>query len=152
MQAKEISSEKPDGVLLVIAYFVILGIGFVMGGVTLLVTAVPRSLEMVRGDSFFFGGFATLVMMTIACLVFGSWILLVTRSLWRVKPGGRATAVVLAALITVMSLLSIPSFFFAFGNDRTELFAALGMALTVGAGSTAALWYLMRPQVKRFFE
>lgn len=150
MQADKRAQERPDGILLVIAYFVLLGVGFVLGGITLLVTAVPQAWQMARSDSFFFGGLATLLLMTVALLLLGGWLLFTARNLWRARAGGRATAVVLAALLTLMCLLAIPSFFFAFGNDRTELLAGIGMALLVGLGSAASLWYLLRPSVKGY--
>lgn len=150
MEEKEISRVRPDGILLVIAYFVVLGVGLLLAGLFMLVAAVPQSLEMAQGDGFFFAGFAAIAIMTLALLVLGGLLLNVARNLWRAKPGARAQAVVLAAVIAVMALLSMPAFFFAYSGG-TYLLAGLGTALVVGAGGAASLWYLARPHVKDFF-
>lgn len=144
----EVSKNRPDGVLLVIAYFAVLGIGFLLGGVMMLVTVVPGALAMARDDSFFLGGVGMVVVMTVAFLLFGGFILLVTRGLWQGRPGSRAKGVVLAALLSAMCVLSLPSFFFAFDSHPTQLWSMIGIAVAIGGASVLSLWYLMRPDVR----
>jgi hypothetical protein len=150
MTLKETSATRPDGTLLVIAYLLTLGAGFLLGGLTLLVTALPQSLQMAQGDSLFVGGAAVLLFLTIACLLFGGWLLVVARRLWSARPNSRPAAAVTLAVLAMMALLSIPTFFIAYDGGSFLLASVAGAAL-LAALSAACYWYLTRPHVKSYF-
>lgn len=150
MALKETSAARPDGILLVIAYLLTLGAGFLIFGLILLVAALPQSLELARGDSLFLGGVAVLLLLAIACLLAGGWILVVARRLWRARPNSRSAAAVTAAVLAIMALLSIPTFFIAYGGGPF-LLASVAGAVLVAALNAACYWYLTRPHVKGYF-
>ncbi len=150
MALKETSAARPDGILLVMAYLLTLGVGFLIGGLFLLVAALPQSLELARGDSLFVSGVVVLLLLAIACLLAGGWMVVVARRLWQARPNSRAAAAVASAVLAMMALLSIPTFFMAYDGGPFLLASVAGAAL-VAALSAACYWYLTRPHVKGYF-
>jgi hypothetical protein len=150
MAVKETSAARPDGILLVIAYLLTLGAGFLIFGLISLVSALPQSLELARGDSLFVSGAVVLLLLTIACLLAGSWILVVARRLWRARPNSRPAAAVTTAVLAIMALLSIPTFFIAYSGGPFLLASAAGATMVVVLNA-ACYWYLTRPHVKGYF-
>lgn len=140
---------KPEGILLVIAYLFTLGAGFLFGGLVLLVAALPAASRAL-GDTLFRAGAAVLLLLTVVFLLGGGWLLRVALRLWRERPNSRATAALAAALLTIVSLLSIPSFFIAYDGGAL-LAATVAIALLVAAASAASFRYLTRPHVRAYF-
>lgn len=141
------TAQKPDGILLVIAYLFTIGAAFLIGGVILLVTALPAQLQMARSDSLFLSGVAILLIMTLAALLAGGWLLLIARRLWRATPNSRATAALASAILAIMALLSIPTFFMAYGGGPF-LTATVAAALLITIASAATYRYLTRPHIR----
>ncbi len=150
MAPKETSATRPDGILLVIAYLLTLGAGFLIGGLILLVNALPQSLQLARGGNLLLGGAAILLFLTAAGLLAGGWFLVVARRLWRARPNGRPAPAVTLAVLAMMALLSIPTFFMAY-DGGSFLLATVGGAAVLAGISAACYWYLTRPHVKDYF-
>jgi hypothetical protein len=151
MAAKQMGLERPDGVLLVIAFYVTLAVGFVIGGLVVLVAALPAELQMARGDSLFFPGVAVLLVMAVGLVLAGGWLVLVSLRLWRSRPNSRAAEAVSAAALTIASLLAIPAFFMAYSRGEQLLTTTVVTALVFAGAGGATFWYLTRPHVRAYF-
>jgi hypothetical protein len=151
MVSKELAVDRPDGVILVVAYFLTVGAGLLFAGGVLLFGGLPSVLDLARGDSLFLGGAAVIVLLALASLLAGGWLIYTGRRLWQARPASRAAAAFAAALLIIVSLLAVPSFFIAY--DRGPfLFGTVAAALLNGLASAAAFWYLARPHVKQHYS
>jgi hypothetical protein len=151
MTAKEMRVDRPDGILLVIAFFLTLAGGFLAGGLVVLVAALPAELQMARGDSLFLPGVAVLLLLVLVLVAGGGWLALVSFRLWRGRPNSRAAAEVSAAALAIASLLAIPAFFMAYSRGEPLLTTTVAGAAALAAAGAATFWYLGRPHVKAYF-
>lgn len=147
MTPKDPISQRPDGILLVIAYLFTIGVAFLVGAILLLLTALPMQLQMARSDGLFLTGVAVLLVMIVAALLAGGWLLLVVSRLWRARPNSRASAALASAVLAIMALLSIPTFFMAYGGGPF-LTATVAAALLIALASAASYHYLTRPHIR----
>jgi hypothetical protein len=151
MNISNTSPNRPDGVLMIAGYYLLLGLGFVFGGIVLLTAAVPSALQMASRDSIFLTGVLVLVILAGSSLALGSWTIQCARGLWNGLPGARRGAVVLSSLMVMMSLLSLPPLWFSYGSPDEDLIMLLLLALGLASTSGLSLWYLTRPAVRRAF-
>jgi hypothetical protein len=151
MAAKQMGLERPDGVLLVIAFYVTLAVGFVFGGLVVLVAALPAELQMARSDGLFLPGVAVLLLLAVGLVLAGGWLALASYRLWRGQPNSRAAAAVSAAALSIASLLAIPAFFMAYRRGNQLLTTTVAGAAALAAAGAATFWYLGRPHVKAYF-
>lgn len=147
MTAQDPISQRPDSILLVIAYLFTIGVAFLVGAIFMLLTALPIQLQMARSDSLFLTGVAILLVMLVAGLLAGGWLLLVAIRLWRARPSSRASAALTSAVLAIMALLSIPTFFMAYGGGPF-LTATVAAALLIAITSAASYRYLTRPHIR----
>jgi hypothetical protein len=141
---------RPDGILLVVAYLFTLGAGFLGGALFLMAAALPAASRALD-DTLFRTSAAVLILLTIVFLLAGVWLLRVALRLWRAQPNNRPAAAVSSAALTIVSLLSIPTFFIAYDGGAL-LTATVALALLLAAASAASFWYLTRPHVRAYLD
>jgi hypothetical protein len=151
MAAREMRVDRPDGILLVIAFFLTLAGGFLAGGLVLLVAALPAELQMARGDSLFWPGVAVLLLLVVGFALAAGWLALASYRLWRGRPNSRAAAAVSAAVLAIASLLAIPAFFMAYSGGDSLLTTTVAGSLLLAAAGAATFWYLTRAHVRAYF-
>jgi hypothetical protein len=151
MGAKEVRADRPDGILLVIAFFLTLAGGFLAGGLVLLVAALPAELQMARGDSLFLPGVTVLLLLVLGFVLAAGWLALTSYHLWRGRPNSRAAAAVSAAVLAIASLLAVPAFFIAYSSGESLLATTVAGSLLLAAAGGATFWYLTRAHVRAHF-
>ncbi|GAB4527657.1 MAG: hypothetical protein OHK0046_45700 [Anaerolineae bacterium] len=136
----------PDGLLFVMAYLVLLGLAAVFSGGVILVISLPATLDL---GPFFRGGAAVLALMGTLCLLLGMANFYTVWELRRHHPRGRAGAMLISALLLLITLLGTP--LFVVEDYGLSPIAALTSGILLGAASAVTLRYLMQPQTKLFF-
>ena len=144
-------TSRPDGVALVIGFYTLLGIGFLLGSLFMLVGVVLMTTYMAN-SSFFANGLAMILITIAAGSSVGVWMLNCAFGLWADKRTSRFSTLVLASLMTTVSLLSIPALMIAYSDGSKLGPSLIALALTIGGCNVVAGWYMMRSQVKRYYE
>lgn len=148
---KRNEQNRPDGLLFVIAYFALIAIIGVFGGVFVLLVPLPHAIEMAQGDSLFMGGVAAIVTTAIFSFFLGSATLWCIRGLWLGTENGRAQTIAFALILAFFALASLPALVNSLdsGFERDiPVGAAVGMMIASGL----TVWYLLRPDVKAYFS
>lgn len=136
----------PDGLLLVIAYYLMLALGFLFGSLIFWGVALPAAIN--AGSYVVAGGIAIGIVGSFA-LIMGGMAAYSVYGLWRLKASGRALAVMLSALMLLILLPSMPILVIMQARIGLPIFLiGAGFLVLVNAGS---LFYLMHPRVKALF-
>jgi hypothetical protein len=138
----------PDGLMLVMAYFLMLALGAFFGGLTILVTALPATLGM---GSFFTGAAVTLAALGILPLVMGAAMVTCIVGLWRMRRAARSLAILLAGLLTFIALGSMPVLIMEEWGD-TDLLIPLITAAVLLITSVTVIWYLRQDEIHLLFS
>jgi hypothetical protein len=144
-------TSRPDGVSLVIGFYTLLGIGFLLGSLFMLVGVVLMTLYMAN-SSFFANGLVMLLITIVAGATVGVWMVKCAFGLWADKRSSRFSTFILASLMTAVSLLSIPALVIAYADGSRLGTSLIALALGIAAFNALAGWSLMRPEVKRYYE
>lgn len=133
----------PDGIVFVMAYLLILSLSAFFGGVTIMSNIVPAAFQMGMGQVMaLFIGIAPLVLGVL--LVWSAWLL------WKLRPFGRALALILASLMALIGGLSIPVLWIEEVGD-SYLWFSLGGAVLLLVTSVLVIRYLTKESVRHLF-
>jgi hypothetical protein len=144
-------TSRPDGIAFVIGFYTLLGIGFLLGSLFMLVGVVLMTLYMAN-SSFFANGLVMLLITIAAGATVGVWMVKSAFGLWADNRSSRFSTLVLASLMTAVSLLSIPALMIAYADGAKLGTSLIALALGIAGGNALAGWYLMRSEVKRYYE
>jgi|GEM_PF-2846750 len=134
---------KPDSLIFVMAYLLILSLSAFFGGATILGTAFPAVQQMGTGEMpIFITGVAPIVLSVLFAL--SGWLL------WRLQPAGRALTIMLAVLMIIISGGSLPVLLLV-GLEGIALYPPLITAIVILASSIAVIAVLMQPPVRHVF-
>lgn len=146
-------THRPDGVLVIVGYQILITLASAFFGLILLTDALPTvvALGLVRSlfdvEIIAIGGMAIGCGLLALLTAFGALGLLLNHAI------GRTLALIYNALMLLMALPSIPVLLFTFGlDDGIALWVPLSNAIFFALTSVVALWYLTRPSVRAFYQ
>ncbi|MCU0513960.1 MAG: hypothetical protein MUE40_15495 [Anaerolineae bacterium] len=137
---------SPDNLLFVLVYFILMIVVGGGGALVLLATALPMALQM--GVP---GGAATIGLTIAFSGVLAGGAAYCARGLWQRREAGRAAAVIYAALLLVLAVVSLPVLALSLDVNSADFLLPALAAVLIGLASGVVLRYLIQPDVKDLF-
>jgi hypothetical protein len=138
------TKNRPDMIILVMAYLGLLSLGALSGGLMVFMVIIPamRNLGAVSG------GAVQLIrlpgVLALLMAVFAAWAMI---GLWQGKAAGRAGALILTTMVVLAAALSIPILLFV-GLQGVALWTPLLTAVFLLITGSGVLWGLTRPSAQ----
>jgi hypothetical protein len=131
---EKLYTSLPDGVIAVMAYLFVLGMGSLGWGMALLIVAIPDTLSL---GSYFHNQALIIGMMSLFSILLGITMLFAMWLLWHYVAKGRVLTMLIASSMMIMCALSLPVLLTS-GSSKTMSFP-LAVAVMIGICS-AAVW------------
>lgn len=143
--------ERPDSLLLIAGYVMLLAVVSLLGAFTLLVTALPMAYSMALNSDIFWGGFFIQAALVVVCVLYGIWGLVCVRGLWRGSRSMRASSLLYVALVGSASFIALFVMPATLDAGSLELNITMGASASLLVASGLSAFWLGRPHIKAYF-
>lgn len=141
---------RPDGILLIAAYYLLLGAGFIIFALLLTTTALPATFDYASVNNYGNSGYAVLLILILLFLLIGAGMIVAVHNLWVETPSARAGIVLISAMLTASAGLSIPVLLLVL-EAGMALYPPLASAIAITLASGFSLHYLTRAHIRQYF-
>lgn len=143
-----VAKNRPDSILFVLAYLIFVALGGLLGALVVFAIVLPEIQNLGTAEG---AAAVTMVGLGALSLLVTVAALFAAQGLWRGQAAGRASTVILAAILVLVCVLAIPTLLLV-GIAGIALVVPLASALVLLITSGAVLMATMRPSTKEYFQ
>jgi hypothetical protein len=143
---------RPDNLFVVSGYYLLTGVGFLSASFVALFQTIAITWYMIAGQNFYTIGIAMLALLTMASTALGASMVFNAINLSMEKRSARTSTIALSGVTVAAAIVTALALWIANPNGTALGNALIILALAIAACSALSGWYLMRINVKRYFE